>query len=115
VLTDDAPILIVNDDNLVCLGIRMTLEDAAFRNIQVARTRSAAIKMVLRHRPAVVLMDVRLGSGMDGVEAAQKSRLWINATAPPACCHGSACVLNKPILSLLLIGAILSLPRSARR
>ena len=31
----------------------------------------AAIEMPLRHRPAVVLIDVRLGSGINGVEAAQ--------------------------------------------
>jgi hypothetical protein len=31
----------------------------------------AAIEMPLRHRPAVVLIDVRLRSGINGVEAAQ--------------------------------------------
>ena len=71
-LTSDAPILIVDDDNLVRLGIRMTLEDAGFRNLQVAKTGPTAIRMALRHRPAVVLMDVRLGSGMDGVDAVRK-------------------------------------------
>jgi CheY-like chemotaxis protein len=40
----------------------------------VAKTGTAAIKMALRYRPAVVLMDVRLGAGMDGIEAAQKIR-----------------------------------------
>ena len=69
-LTSDAPILIVDDDNLVRLGIRMTLEDAGFRNLQVAKTGPTAIRMASRHHPAVVLMDVRLGAGMDGVEAA---------------------------------------------
>jgi len=120
-LTDDAPILIVDDDNLVRLGIRMTLEDAGFRNLQVARTGSTAIKMALQHHPAVVLMDVRLGNGMDGIEAARRicqehpckvifltgsnetaTRLRIEATAP-------AGVLVKPILPQHLIGAIQSL------
>jgi CheY-like chemotaxis protein len=121
-LTDDAPILIVDDDNLVRLGIRMTLEDAGFRNLQVARTGLTAIKMALEHRPTVVLMDVRLGNGMDGVEAAQKirrshpcnvifltgssetaTRLRIEATDPSA-------VLVKPILPQHLIGALRSVP-----
>jgi two-component system, response regulator PdtaR len=81
-----------------------------------------AIEMALRHRPAVVLMDVRLGSGIDGVEAVRKirqsypcdvifltgsnetaTRLRIEATAP-------AGVLVKPILPQHLIGAIQSLP-----
>jgi len=42
-----------------------------------------AIRMALRHRPAVVLMDVRLGSGMDGVEAVRRSwRLFGVLLAP---------------------------------
>ena len=123
-LTGDAPILIVDDDNLVRLGIRMTLEDAGFQNLQVARTGLTAIEMALRHRPTVVLMDVRLGSGMDGVEAAQKirqshpcnvifltgsnetaTRLRIEATDPAA-------VLVKPILPQHLIGALQSVPNT---
>jgi CheY-like chemotaxis protein len=123
-LTGDAPILIVDDDNLVRLGIRMTLEDAGFQNLQVARTGQTAIEMALRHRPTVVLMDVRLGSGMDGVEAAQKirqshpcnvifltgsnetaTRLRIEATDP-------AGVLVKPILAQHLIGALQSVPNT---
>jgi two-component system, response regulator PdtaR len=81
-----------------------------------------AIEMALRHRPAVVLMDVRLGSGIDGVEAVRKirqshpcnvifltgsnetaTRLRIEATEP-------AGVLVKPILPQHLIGALQSLP-----
>jgi two-component system, response regulator PdtaR len=81
-----------------------------------------AIEMALRHRPTVVLMDVRLGSGMDGVEAAQKirrshpcnvifltgsnetaTRLRIEATDPTA-------ILVKPILPWHLIGALQSVP-----
>ena len=58
-LTGDAPILIVDDDNLVRLGIRMTLEDAGFRNLQVARNGATAIEMALRHHPHLILMDVR--------------------------------------------------------
>jgi CheY-like chemotaxis protein len=121
-LTDDALILIVDDDNLVRLGIRMTLEDAGFRNLQVAKTGLTAIEMALQYRPTVVLMDVRLGNGMDGVEAAQKirqshrcnvifltgsseiaTRLRIEATDPTA-------ILVKPVLPRHLIGALQSVP-----
>ena len=82
----------------------------------------AASDRTLRHRPAVVLIDVRLGSGINGVEAAQgicqerpfrvifltganktATRLRIDATAP-------ADVLVKPILPQHLIGALQSLP-----
>jgi response regulator NasT len=69
-LTSDAPILIVDDDNLVRLGIRMTLKDAGFRNLQVARSGAAAVEMALQHHPQNILMHVRLRTGIDGVEAA---------------------------------------------
>jgi CheY-like chemotaxis protein len=83
--------------------------------------------MALRHRPAVVLMDVRLGSGIDGVESVRKirqshpckvifltgsnettARLRIEATDP-------ASVLVKPILPQHLIEALQPLPGSTRR
>jgi CheY-like chemotaxis protein len=121
-LTSDAPILIVDDDNLVRLGIQMTLEDAGFRNLRIAKTGATAIEMALRHHPKLILMDVRLGSGIDGVEAAQHirqihgcdvifltgsnetaTRLRVDATAPTG-------VLVKPILPQHLLEALQSLP-----
>jgi CheY-like chemotaxis protein len=126
-LSGDAPILIVDDDNLVRLGIRMTLEDAGFRNLQVAKTGATAIEMALKHHPQLILMDVRLGTGIDGIEAAQQirqshscnfifltgsnetaTRLRVEATAP-------AGVLVKPILPQHLIEALESLPGSTRQ
>ena len=121
-LTNDAPILIVDDDNLVRLGIRMTLEDAGFRNLQVAKSGAAAIKLASKHHPRLILMDVRLGAGIDGVEAARQirrshpcdvifltgsnetaTRLRVEVTAPTG-------VLVKPILPQHLIEALHSLP-----
>nr|WP_246149329.1 response regulator [Skermanella pratensis] len=102
----------------------MTLEDAGFRNLQVAKSGSAAVRMALRYHPAVILMDVRLGSGIDGIEAAQRicrehpckvifltgsneiaTQLRINAA-------NAAGVLVKPILPQHLIGALEALPNS---
>lgn len=117
-LTGDTPILVVDDDNLVRLGIRMTLEDAGFQNIQVAKTGAAAVEMALRHHPRLILMDVRLGTGIDGVEAVRRirmshtcdvifltgsnetaTRIRIDATVPSG-------VLVKPILPEHLIEAL---------
>jgi CheY-like chemotaxis protein len=121
-LTGEQPILIVDDDNLVRLGLRMTLEDMGFSNLLVAKSGMAAIEMALMYRPTVILMDVRLGGDIDGIEAAQKilqehpcnivfltgsnetaTRLRIESTE-------SASVLVKPILPQHLIQAIQSLP-----
>ena len=82
----------------------------------------AASEMTLRHRPAVLLIDVRLGSGINGVEAAQRicqdrpcrvifpDRVERNRDPPSDQRHGSGRVLVKPILPQHLIGALRSLP-----
>jgi CheY-like chemotaxis protein len=121
-LTRDDPILIVDDDNLVRLGLQMTLEDQGYRNLYIAKAGMAAIDMAVRYRPKVILMDVRLKGDLDGVEAAQSirqkypcqiifltgsnetaTRLRIEAAAPDG-------VLVKPILPQHLIGALEALP-----
>ncbi|WP_158044913.1 response regulator [Skermanella pratensis] len=121
-LTRDDPILIVDDDNLVRLGLQMTLEDQGYRHLHTAKTGMAAIDMAVRYRPKLILMDVRLKGDLDGVEAAQSirqkyscqiifltgsneaaTRLRIEAAAPDG-------VLVKPILPQHLIGALEALP-----
>jgi two-component system, response regulator PdtaR len=86
-----------------------------------------AIEMALRHRPAVVLMDVRLGSGIDGVEAVRKIRqshpcnvIFLTksnetATRFPIEAMDPAGVLVKPILPQHLIEALQPLPGSTGR
>jgi DNA-binding NarL/FixJ family response regulator len=73
-LTRDDPILIVDDDNLVRLGLQMTLENQGYRNLYIAKAGMAAIDMAVRYRPKVILLDVRLKGDLDGVEAAQSIR-----------------------------------------
>ena len=121
-LKSDDPILIVDDDNLVRLGIRMTLEDAGFCNLCVARSGPAAVDMALRQRPTVVLMDVRLGTGMDGIEAAERIRrqhpckvIFLSgsnetATQLRISATDAAGVLVKPILPQYLLEALEALP-----
>jgi two-component system, response regulator PdtaR len=82
----------------------------------------AASDMTLRHCPAVLLIDVRLGSGINGVEAAQGIRqerpcrviflTEANKTATRLRIETTerASVLVKPILPQHLIGALQSLP-----
>ncbi|MFG3259000.1 response regulator [Streptomyces sp. NPDC048172] len=62
-------VLVVDDEALVRGGLRMILETA--EDIEVvaeAGTESEAVGDALRHRPDLVLMDVRM-PGMDGVTA----------------------------------------------
>jgi PAS domain S-box-containing protein len=64
-------ILIVEDEALIAEEIRERLTEAGYTVIAVADTGVAAIELVAHTRPNLVLMDIRLKGGMDGVEAAQ--------------------------------------------
>ena len=70
--TDDAPsvrVLVVDDESLIRSGFRFVLGvDAGIEIVGEAADGAAAIDLVRRHRPDVVLMDVRMPV-MDGADA----------------------------------------------
>jgi DNA-binding NarL/FixJ family response regulator len=74
-------VVIADDQDLVRAGLRMILETAG--DIVVndeAPNGEAAVELVARHRPDVVLMDVRMPK-MDGIQATQ--RLHEQMPEPP--------------------------------
>jgi PAS domain S-box-containing protein len=63
-------ILLVEDEALIALGEKKDLEKCGYKVI-ISNTGEAAIKMAEEHHDIdLVLMDINLGSGMDGTEAA---------------------------------------------
>jgi DNA-binding NarL/FixJ family response regulator len=74
-------VLLVDDEALVRAGLRMILEDADdFAVVGEAEDGQAAIEAVRRHRPDVVLMDIRMPR-LDGLAATAALRAGHN---PPA-------------------------------
>lgn len=69
-LNHDDTILVVDDDNLVRLGIMMTLKENGYTRCFAAKNGAAAVELARQHAPVVILMDVRLGTGIDGIQAA---------------------------------------------
>ena len=67
-------ILVVEDDTIIAMDIAMQLRDLGYDPLGPARTGEQAIEMVIRLRPLLVLMDIHLGSQMDGITAAQEIR-----------------------------------------
>lgn len=62
-------VLVVDDHPVVRAGMRMLLEAAAIDVIGEAATGEEAISWASMARPDLVLMDLQLGHGMDGVAA----------------------------------------------
>src|SRR5215470_4703961 len=64
---DPVRILIVEDEILVAIDIRIMLEANGYVVIGMAASAEQAITIAGRERPDLVLMDVRLEGGRDGV------------------------------------------------
>ena len=67
-------ILVVEDERLIARDIAMQLCDMGYEPLGPAGTGEQAVKMAGELRPDLVLMDVHLGSAIDGIEAAQAIR-----------------------------------------
>lgn len=122
-------VLIVEDEFIVSLTLKVQLEAMGCRVVGTARDAASALRQTQELRPDVVLMDIGL-SGSDGVEATQQ----IMAQAPTrvivvtaygddrvqlALEAGARASLTKPIIEEQLAQAILQVmgeqPGSARR
>jgi DNA-binding NarL/FixJ family response regulator len=67
---DRGSILIVEDDFLIAMEAERALSEAGFRVSGVASTAEEALAMAREHRPSLVIMDIRLASRRDGIDAA---------------------------------------------
>ena len=65
-----ACVLLVEDDFLVGMEMETGLQEAGYEVAGVAATAEEAVELARARRPAVVVMDIRLASERDGVEAA---------------------------------------------
>ncbi len=66
-----ASILIVEDDFIVARTLEKTLTELGYRVAGMASTGQDALVMTRDHKPSLVLLDIRLGDAMDGIETAQ--------------------------------------------
>lgn len=63
-------VLIVDDQFLIVEFLRIWTEACGFEVCGAAKSAEQAVAMALEHRPDIVLMDVQLDRGGDGVAAA---------------------------------------------
>ena len=67
-------ILIVEDEGLIALDLKMELERAGFTVVMIADNAADALASAEQLRPALVLMDIRLRGVRDGIETADLIR-----------------------------------------
>ena len=64
-------ILIVEDEAIVAMDLKLHLQDLGYGVSGLASSGEEAIALAGSLKPALVLMDISLGTGMDGIEAAR--------------------------------------------
>jgi len=64
-------VLIVEDEHLIAMGLSAQIEDMGLQVCATADSAERAVAEALTHRPAIVLMDVRLRGEKDGIDAAK--------------------------------------------
>lgn len=65
-------ILLVEDEGLVALHLKKLLNEHGFADILVARNGEEAVEKAEEALPDLLLMDIRLGKGMNGIEAVKR-------------------------------------------
>ncbi|WP_440948253.1 response regulator [Methanosarcina sp. T3] len=68
---DKAKILVVEDQNIVALNLRNRLKKIGYIVPTIASSGEEAIRKAELTNPDLVLMDIMLKGGMDGIEAAR--------------------------------------------
>ena len=112
-----ARILVVEDDYVVALSNEWALRDAGFEVVGVVASGEEALRLTERTGPDLVLMDIRLGGRMDGIEAAVSLRarglrcLFASAHSDPGTVARGAAAeplgwLQKPFSEAALVAAV---------
>jgi DNA-binding NarL/FixJ family response regulator len=69
---EPARILVVEDDFLIAMQTEAALAAAGFHVIGTAATAEHALELAEKERPALAVMDIRLASKRDGIDAARE-------------------------------------------
>ena len=70
----NARVLIVEDESIVALDIKMRLSSMGFTIVGHASTGEDAIHLAEQTKPDLILMDIKIKGSLDGIEAAEQIR-----------------------------------------
>lgn len=117
-MPETARILIVEDQYFVATDCERHLTNAGFDCVGMANSEATALQLAKQHRPDLILMDIRLANGGDGVEVATTIYRTLGIRSVFATAHAdsvargradAACAvgwLNKPYTADALLAAV---------
>lgn len=74
----ETKILVVEDESIIAMDIEMSLRKLGYEVTATVPSGERAIKSVAENKPDLILMDIVLKGGMDGIEAAEQIRSRFN-------------------------------------
>ena len=90
-----ASVLIVEDESLVALDLQCILQDLGYRVTGTAASFDEAVQAAESARPDIVLMDIRLKGGRDGIQAADMIRARFGSPVIFLTSHGDAATVAR--------------------
>ena len=69
-MNEPAKILVVEDEGVVAMNLKMTLMGKGYNVLPIAMTANTALTLTAQYRPQVVLMDIRIKGDKDGIDTA---------------------------------------------
>jgi CheY-like chemotaxis protein len=70
----ETPVLVVEDEALIAWMVHDMLETMGFADVRVARDANEALALAAERHPGLLICDINLGPGEDGVSAAARIR-----------------------------------------
>src|SRR5687767_13689235 len=64
-------ILVVEDESIIGWALRDLLEDMGHEVVDIVSSGATAVAAAAEHQPQLVFMDINLGRGMSGIDAAE--------------------------------------------
>ncbi|MEO6432459.1 MAG: response regulator [Sphingomicrobium sp.] len=116
----DTPILIIEDESMIAWMIEDLLTDAGFTTIAVVASGAQALEQVRAQAPGLILSDINLGAGEDGIATVRSIReksivpaIFVSGYADDGMRErihseiGAVTVLRKPVDRTALIAAVM--------
>lgn len=73
-----ARIIVVEDNNIIALDIKHSLETMDYEIVSIITTGEEALVQTMELKPDLVIMDIKLRDSMDGIEAAERIHCTAN-------------------------------------
>jgi len=74
-----ADVLVIEDEPIIAMDLRMLVESCGHRVIGMARSEDEAVRLAREHPPTLILADVNLGPGGDGISATARIQQMMRA------------------------------------